>query len=436
MILLKGGRVIDPRSGTDEVLDIVLDGGKIKDIGRFQCSDAYEKTIGAEGKIVAPGLVDVHVHFRDPGQTDKEDISTGSAAAARGGFTTVICMANTKPPVDNPEILEYVLERAKTQKIHVFPAACVTKGMKGVELTDMKALHAAGAVGFTDDGIPLIDSALVRRAMRACAELGVPVSLHEEDPALIGSRGVNEGSAAARLGLSGAPAVSEASLVARDCMLALDTGAVVDIQHVSAGASVRAIRFARSLGAKISAEVTPHHFTLTEKAVEQYGTMAKMNPPLRTERDRREILRGLKDGTIGLIATDHAPHTREEKKRPFPEAPSGIIGLETSLALGVTKLVHTGQLTMARLLEKMTWNPARLYHLNAGYLAAGGPADLVIFDENEVWKVSSFVSKAANSPFLGWNLSGKVKYTICGGKIVYRDPKETGGQAVGNRAEK
>ena len=436
MILIKDGRLIDPKSGTDEVLDVVLDGAKVKNIGRFHRSDRYEEIVEAAGKIVTPGFVDVHVHFRDPGLTYKEDISTGAAAAARGGFTSVVCMANTKPPVDNAQTLALVLAKAKRQRIHVYTVACVSKGMLGRELTDMDALFAGGAAGFSDDGIPLTDSAFVQRAMRKCAKLGAPISLHEEDPALIGSHGVNRGRVSEKLGVSGAPAVSESSLVARDCMIALDTGAAVNIQHVSSAVSVEAIRLAKSMGAHVWAEATPHHFSLTENDTERFGAMAKVNPPLRTENDRYAIIRGLQDGTIDLIASDHAPHSAEEKSKPFAEAPSGMIGLETSLALGLTHLVHTGHLSLLQLVGKMSWNPARLYHLDAGYLAEGGPADLVIFDEQENWKVESFASKAKNSPFLGQTLSGKVKACICAGQTVYCDNDEKGGQNVGDRLGK
>ena len=271
MILLKGGRVVDPKSGTDEVLDLVLDGAKIAGIGRFPESGGYESVVEAAGKIVAPGLIDVHVHFRDPGRTDREDVSTGSAAAARGGFTTVVCMANTDPPADNPETLSLVLKKAARERIHVRSVACVSKGMRGRELTDMGALAAAGACGFSDDGRPLVSSALALHAMQKCAELKMPLSLHEEDPDLVGSSGVNRGKISEKLGVPGAPAVSESSLVARDCMLALDTGAAVDIQHVSSAASVQIIRLAKRMGAKVWAEATPHHFSLTEEAVARFG---------------------------------------------------------------------------------------------------------------------------------------------------------------------
>lgn len=421
MILIKNGRVVDPASGTDEALDILLEDGRIKALGKFSRSEGYERVIDAAGKIAAPGLVDIHVHFRDPGLTDKEDIFTGSAAAAAGGFTTVICMANTKPAVDSVETLSGLRRRAENLPIHVLNAAAVTKGLKGVELTDMKALRAAGAVGFTDDGIPITNSALLFEAMKRVKELDVPISLHEEDPALIASAGVNQGPVSRQLGVGGAPALAEEALIARDCALALSTGAKVDIQHVSSGASVEIIRAMKKLGGRIFAEVTPQHFSLTEQAVLERGALAKVNPPLRGEADRYALIQGLKDGAIDFIATDHAPHSREEKAKELNQAPSGMIGLETALSLGITNLVRKGHLTMLQLLEKMTVNPARFYHLNCGTLKEGAPADLVIFDEREKWTVTEdgFHSKSCNSPFTGMELYGKVCCTVCGGYVVY-----------------
>lgn len=433
MIYIRGGRVIDPRTGTDAVMDLVLDQGRILDMGtglmeRYlpggeTCAPQGDlKLIDAEGMVVAPGLIDVHVHFRDPGFTYKEDIKTGAMAAARGGFTTVVCMANTKPAVDNVETLEYVIAQGKETSIHVLTAANITVGMKGETLTDMELLKAHGAAGFTDDGIPLKDTALVKKAMEEAVRLHVPLSFHEEDPALIENNGINQGNISEVLGIGGSPAVAEDVLVARDCMLALHTGAVIDIQHISSGHSVRMVELAKQLGAHVMAEVTPHHFSLDETAVLEHGTMAKMNPPLRTAQDRLEIIRGLKEGVIDIIATDHAPHSTEEKSRPLTQAPSGIIGLETALSLGITNLVRAGHLTLLQLIQKMTLNPAVLYHLEdrKGWIGKGADADLVLFYPEQTWTVGHFLSKSSNSPFTGSTLYGVVQYTICDGEIVYQ----------------
>jgi dihydroorotase len=369
MILIRAGRVLGPAEGLDIKADVVLDGDRIAGIfpadqggaegapGFSTRERQYEQIIEAEGLAAAPGLVDVHVHFRDPGPTYKEDIHTGARAAAKGGFTTVVCMANTNPIVDNEETLRYVLEEGKKTGIHVLSCAAVSKGFAGRELTDMEGLLAAGAAGFTDDGIPLMEGTFVREAMEEAARLDTVLSFHEEDKQFIRENGINHGRISDELGIYGSPALAEDSLVARDCMIALDTGATVDIQHISSGHSVEMVRLAKELGAKVWAEVTPHHFTLTEEAVLKHGTLAKMNPPLRTEKDRQMLIEGLKDGTIDMIATDHAPHSREEKDRPLTQAPSGILGLETALALGITNLVKPGHLTLLELMEKMSYNP-------------------------------------------------------------------------------
>lgn len=421
MIKIQGGRVVDPQSKTDRICDVVIDGGNIIAMGDGGNWDGIETVIDARGKIVAPGLVDIHVHFRDPGFTYKEDIQTGSAAGARGGFTTVLCMANTKPLVDNPETLRSVLDEAKKSPIRVRTVAAVSKGFSGAELTDMAALQKLGAAGFSDDGIPIMDAGFLRRAMGVARDLGAVISLHEEDPSLISTAGVNDGAVSARFGLTGAPNVSESSMIARDCMLALDTGAKVHMQHVSCRESVGMIRLIKSLGADVTAEATPQHLSITEDAVLEWGSLAKLNPPLRKEVDRQAIIQGLKDGTIDIIATDHAPHSQEEKARELKAAPSGLTGLETALALCVTNLVHTGHLSLMQLLEKLTIAPARRYGFDTGYLRVGGPADLVIFDENETWTVGEFASKSNNSPFVGTQLQGKVMCTICGGNVVYSD---------------
>lgn len=423
MILIKGGRVVDPKSSMDMVMDILIDGGRIKNVRADLPEEGCDQVIDAAGCIVAPGLIDVHVHFRDFNQAYKEDILTGAKAAAKGGFTTVVCMANTNPCIDNTGMVEAVMDKAKQAPIHVLTAANITAGMKGKELTDMEALKDAGAAGFTDDGVPIRDVQVLVKAMEEAVRLDLPISLHEEDGSFITNNGIHAGKVAKELGIKGSPAVAEDSMVARDCMIALHTGADINIQHISSKGAVRAVKMAKELGAHVSAEATPHHFTLTEDAVLQYGSLAKMNPPLRTEEDRQAIIKGLKDGTIDIIATDHAPHSREEKEKPLAEAPSGIIGLETALSLGITELVEKGHLTVLQLMEKMSLNPARLYRLDKGYIRAGAVADLVVFDEKEGYVADAFVSKSSNSPFVGKELRGRVKYTICEGKVVYEDKK-------------
>lgn len=423
MMLIKNGLVIDPDSDFEKIADVLIENGKVRKIEEKIEPQEGMNIIDASGMVVAPGLVDVHVHFRDPGFTYKEDIETGARAALRGGFTSVVLMANTKPAVDSVETLEYVLEKGKKTDLHVYSCATVTKQMAGKELTDMDILLQKGAAGFTDDGIPIMDAALMEEAMRKTAGLQVPISLHEENPALIINNGVNRGEASAYYDIGGSPREAEISLIERDLQLALKTGAILNIQHISTREGVELVRKAKSdaRGSNIHAEATPHHFTLTEKAVIKHGTLAKMNPPLREEADRQAIIAGLKDGTIDIIATDHAPHSDEEKKKPITEAPSGIIGLETALSLGVTNLVDTKELSMSKLLAAMTCNPAKMYHLDCGTLQVGKTADIVVFDPSQQWTVNEYASKSANSPFTGSTLTGKVKYTIVNGRVVYQD---------------
>lgn len=422
MLLIQNGYLIDPKSGREGNFDLLINEDKIEKIGKVGRDfpkPSKCRTINAEGLVVAPGLVDVHVHFRDPGYTYKEDIASGAQAAARGGFTTVVMMANTKPTIDNEETLRYVLEKAAQTDIHVYTCCNVTMGMKGQKLTDMRRLAELGAVGFTDDGIPIMDAELVREAMTIAARLDMPISFHEEDPALIAQNGINRGAASAHFGLEGSPREAEYTLIERDLRIAEETGACIDVQHISTAEGVELVRRARAAGHdNVHAEATPHHFTLTEEAVIQYGTLAKMNPPLRTEDDRRAIIRGLVDGSIDLIATDHAPHSAEEKAKPLTEAPSGIIGLETALPLGITELVQKGYLSMKALLRLMSTNPAAMYHLNAGYLAEGGPADIVLIDTAAHAVAGHYASKATNTPFTGRELTGVVRMTICGGKVI------------------
>ena len=419
-MLLKNGHLIDPATRTTAPLDIRITNGIITELAQDLAPQNEEEILDLSGLTVAPGLVDTHVHFRDPGLTYKEDIHTGSLAAAKGGFTSVICMANTKPTVDSVDTLKDILERAQKENIHIYQTASVSYGLNGEKMTDFDALASAGACGFTDDGIPLMDATFCYQAMQKAAKLHMPISLHEEDKEFITNNGINAGKTAEKLDVIGSPAIAEEVMVARDCMLALRSGAAVVIQHISSANSVELVRTAKKLGADIHAEATPHHFTLTEEALLKHGTLAKMNPPLRTEKDRLAIIDGLKDGTIDLIATDHAPHSMEEKAKPLTEAPSGITGLETSLGLGITSLVKEGHLTLMELLEKMTCNPAMLYRLPGGIIQVNAPADLVVFDPDEIWTVTDFASKASNSPFKGAELFGKIHYTICGGKIIYR----------------
>ena len=419
-MIIKNGLLIDPIKEMTYVADLRISDGKIAEIAENLEACEGEEIIDASGKCVAPGLIDGHVHFRDPGFTYKEDIHTGALSAAAGGFTTVICMANTKPVVDNVEILKYVLDTGKNEKINVLQAGAVSVGFKGEEMTNFEELLANGATGLTDDGIPLKDENFVRRAMEKAKELDVVLSFHEENPAFITNNGVNRGKASEFFGIGGSPEEAEISLVKRDCELAKEIGAKINVQHISSGKAVDLVRQAKAAGANVYAEATPHHFTLTEEACIKHGTLAKMNPPLRTEEDRLAIIKGLQDGTIDMIATDHAPHSAEEKAKPITDAPSGIIGLETSLALGITSLVKPGHLSLVELIKKMSLNPAVIYGLDKGTLNIGKDADLVIFDTEKCWTPQNYYSKATNTPFTGAELTGEVVMTICGGEIAFK----------------
>lgn len=415
-MLIKNIRVMDPESKFDKICDVEIKDGLISKIGEIE----GEADIDGTNLILAPAFVDIHVHFRDPGLTYKEDILSGAKSAARGGYGSVVCMANTKPIMDNVETLKYFTEKAKEAAINVYTVSALTKGFKGEELVNMEEMLENGAVGFTDDGIPNTNTSIILEAMLKAKELDVPISFHEEDPSLNKENGINHGKVSEKLNIYGAPSVSEDVFVARDGALCLNTGAKIDIQHISSGESVDLVRYFKSQGADLYAEVTPHHFTSTEELVLEKGTLAKMNPPLRTNKDKEKIIAGLKDGTISIIATDHAPHSIEEKEKPLLEAPSGIIGLETALGLGITYLVKKNHLTLMELIEKMTINPAKLYKLNAGEIKESKPADIVIFDMEEEYEVKDFDSKSSNSPYIGEKLFGKVKYTIVNGEIVYK----------------
>ena len=420
MLLIKNGRVMDPKSGLDQVCDVLVEGKKIVKIGQnLKAADA--QVLDASGLVVAPGLVDIHVHFREPGQTHKEDIHTGALAAAAGGFTTVVMMANTNPTISTVETLKEVLESASRENIHIKSVATITENFDGQHLTDFKALLAAGAIGFSDDGIPLTNAGIVRQALVEARKNNTFISLHEEDPNLNGILGFNENIAKEHFHICGATGVAEYSMIARDVMIAYDAKAHVHIQHLSKAESVKVVEFAQKLGAQVTAEAAPQHFSKTEALLLTKGSNAKMNPPLRLESDRLAVIDGLKSGVISVIATDHAPHHADEKNvEDITKAPSGMTGLETSLSLGLTYLVEAGHLSLMELLEKMTVNPAQLYGFDAGFIAQDGPADLTIFDpEADRLVTDHFASKAANSPFVGEKLKGQVKFTICDGEVVF-----------------
>lgn len=444
MLIIKNGKVIDPVADRVYPADLYIENDTMVKIvdhdkeraeqdgknpavepesglaGMDNIKNLAAEVFDAEGMLIAPGLADTHVHFRDPGFTYKEDILSGAEAAKKGGYTQIVLMANTKPCVDQVETLQYVLDKGDQTGIHIHSCANVTKGMAGQELVPMEQLSEAGAVGFTDDGVPILSENMVRKAMEQAALCRKPISFHEEDPKYIQNNGIHAGKAAAYYGIGGSKREAEITMIERDIRLALETGATVVIQHISTKEGVELVRQGKAAGADVHAEATPHHFTLTEEAAIEKGTLAKMNPPLREEVDRQAIIEGLADGTIDLIATDHAPHSKEEKEKPLTEAPSGIIGLETALSLGIRELVQTGKLTYPQLVQRMSTAPCTLYRLRGGTLRERDPADLVIFDPEEIWKVQQFASKSANSPFIGEELPGVVHATICGGKFVYQ----------------
>lgn len=412
--------VADPLTKLKGKYDIEVEDGIIKSV-EPAFGDIKEDGIDATGLFVSPGFMDVHVHFRDPGLTYKEDIETGARCAAAGGFTDVVMMANTKPAIDNSETLKYVLDKGSKTKIHVHSCAAVTKGLEGEELTDMEGLAKRGAIGFTDDGIPIMSAVLLKTAFERAAQLKMPVSLHEEDKRLIKENGINHGMASDYYGIYGSPREAEYKLIARDVKLAVETGATLDVQHISTKEGVELVRKAKEQNPNIYAEVTPHHLALTEEAVITYDTNAKMNPPLRTKKDRKAIIEGVKDGTISIIATDHAPHSKEEKDKDITVAPSGIIGLETAFAIANENLVESGAISLERLVAMFTVNPRKLYGIKPFGIEVGAPADLTIFNPKESWVYEKSESKAQNSPFFGWTLKGKIKYTIVGGETVYED---------------
>lgn len=420
-ILIKNAYIVNPADSFEGESDILVKDGFIAQIGK-DISVAADETIDAAGLVAAPGLIDVHSHFRDPGFTHKEDIITGAGAAAAGGYTTVVLMCNTKPPVDNVETLEYVLEKGRLTGIRVESCATVTVGMKGEELTDYAALVKAGAAGFTDDGIPIMDPEVLRKALLESKPFGKPVSLHEENRNLISENGINAGEASLFYGVKGSPREAEISMIERDIDILRETGGIMNIQHISTAEGVELVRKGKKDGLTgLHAEATPQHFSLTEKALIEKGSFAKLNPPLRTEEDRLAVVEGLKDGTIDIIATDHAPHSAEEKAAEITKAPSGMTGLETALPLAVTHLVRESGMKLIDVLAKFTVNPAAMYSFtDRGNLKEGYKADIVLFNPDEEIVVGDFKSKAVNSPFTGEKLYGAVHFVICDGRVIVR----------------
>jgi len=426
-LAILGGRVVDPESRTDRIADVFVQGGLIKKIsprkakGKSGPEVRVKEVIDAKGKIVVPGLIDMHAHLREPGREDEETIYTGSCAAVAGGFTSVCCMPNTEPPIDNQEAVKFVYDKAKEAKCKIFCVGAVTKAQKGEELTEIFDLVQAGVVAISDDGKPVSNSQVMRNALEYCKMFNLTVISHCEDTNLSSSGVMHEGLVSTTLGMNGIPSVAEEIMIARDLKLAEFTGGRIHIAHVSTQGSVDLIREAKRRGIKVTCEATPHHFTLTDDAVKTYDTNAKVNPPLRTRKDVAAIKKGLRDGTIDCIATDHAPHSVEEKEVEFDFAPFGMVGLETALGLVVTELIKKRILSWPQAIAKLTTNPSRILNLKSGRVKKDFPADLTIIDPKASWIVdpAKFKSKSKNSPFGGKKLRGKVCYSIVDGKIVY-----------------
>src|SRR5687767_7395546 len=425
-LLLKGGRVVDPANGVDGMFDILIEDGKISRLGRdlpVNGARVYEVPPGA---IVAPGLIDIHVHLREPGQEHKETVATGVASAVAGGFTAVTCMPNTDPVNDHAGITQFILKKAAEAGLaRVYPIGAVSLGSRGEQLAELGEQKAAGCVAFSDDGRPVVTALLMRRALEYAGMIGAPIIDHCEDPSLKGDGVAHEGYHASALGLRGIPGVAESLMVERDVSLAGLTGSHVHIAHMSARESLRAVRAGKERGVRVTCEVAPHHFTLTDEALAgpiKYDTNLKMNPPLREAADRDAMLEGIVDGTVDVIATDHAPHHADEKMVEFDRAPFGITGLETAIPLVFERLVHPGRITVARAIELLSTNAARVLNLPGGSLSDSAPADVVVIDPDRRVTVdaSRQASKSKNTPFHGWELRGAVAYTLVGGRIVHR----------------
>lgn len=426
LVLVRRGRLIDPRNRVDAVSDLLLRDGRVAEISERSLTVPNARTIEAEGKWVVPGLVDLHVHLREPGEEGKETILTGCRAAAAGGFTSIVAMPNTRPVNDSALITQYVLSRAAEAALcRVYPAGAISKGLAGEELSELGELISAGCVCITDDGRPVMNAGLMRRALLYAKPFGCPVMVHAEDLTLTGNGVVTEGAWATRLGLPGAPRSAEVAMVARDLILAEETGGRLHVAHVSASGSVRLIRDAKRRGVRVTCEAAPHHFTLTDEAVEGYRTQAKMNPPLRGQEDRQAIREALADGTIDAIATDHAPHGVLDKECEFDRATNGVVGLETAVPLTL-ELVNAGLLSIERAVALLTCGPADAFGLAAGHLGQGAGGDLTVIDPNAEWTIdpSKFFSKSRNTPFAGRKVKGRVTHTLLSGRLVHEDSRK------------
>lgn len=420
--IFTGGRVIDPSQELDIASDLLVVDGKVAEIGKNLTAPDEAEVIDVSGLIVAPGLIDVHVHFREPGMEEAETVATGARAAVAGGFTGVCVMPNTDPVTDNQAAVGFIVKQGgDANAARVYPIAAITLQQLGERLSEFGELVAAGAVAVSDDGHPVVSSHMMRTALEYAQTFGIPIVDHCEDPSLAAGGVMHEGLVSSRLGLKGIPSAAEEIMVARDALLAELTEGRVHICHVSTEGSVEIIRQAKSRGARITAEATPHHFTLTDMACEQYDTNTKMNPPLREDHDVAAVIEGLKDGTLDVIATDHAPHHYEAKERDFDDAPFGVVGLETALGVGISELVDTKQLSLYDLIHRMSTKPARIFDLPGGGLSGGSPADLVVFDPTRLWIVdeAKFLSKSRNTPFSGRELSGAVVRTVVAGMTVF-----------------
>lgn len=422
MLLIKNARILDPGFTALQTADIFIKDGEIAPLDAASNDTNALRVLNADGLVAAPGLVDMHVHFRDPGFTYKEDVFSGARAAAAGGVTTVACMPNTAPVIDSAPLTASFLKRAAKACVTVLTYGAVTTGQKGVELTDTSALKASGVIGLSDDGQPVVSAAIMRAALKASKVNGLFISSHCEDLDLVGHYALNEGRVSEQLGLPGRPAIAEELMAMREAMLARETGARVHIAHVSTARTVDIIRRAKADGVLITAETCPQYFTLTEDEIIKQGSMAKVNPPLRTQNDVDAVIEGLIDGTLDAIVTDHAPHSIDEKALPLTQAPSGMVGLETSFGLALTALYHTGKLPLERIISLMSCNPAAILGIPKGHIRIGDAGDIVLFDPDEDWTVDpgQFQSKGRNTPFTGRRLRGKVKCTIRSGEIVYR----------------